>query len=785
MRRTSIEVVGARTHNLKDIDVSIPKGRIVAFTGLSGSGKSSLVFDTIYTEAQRQLVETFSTYARRRLPQLSRPPVEHIANLSPCIVIDQKRLGRNSRSTVGTVTEIYTFLRMLFSRCGHPFIGWSHRFSFNHPEGMCPGCKGLGQRLRVLPDRLLDPELSIEGGAIQHPEYAVGKWYWRELVHTTPKVVPTNRALKEFSPELRQRLLWADGIPIHHTYRGKTSQRSFEGVARKLERLHLEKNEAQWSKTRRAAFERFFKKDTCTHCGGSRLRPEARSVRLADGSTLEQLVALELTELDHRLQKLIALEALPLPEVTVSLVEKIRSRVGHLIDIGVGYLSLDRSVASLSGGESQRVKMAKQLECSLVDMLYILDEPSVGLHPQDVAHLIGMLRRLRDQGNSVLVVEHDLDVVRAADWIVELGPGAGEGGGELTYAGPADGLADSATATASLLGKATSPLSCRRTATGHIRLENLRRHNLKNLRVSIPTGVFACLTGVAGSGKSSLVGCFLDEATAQPNTRVVAIDQSAPGRSHRSCPATYLGIFDAIRRLFAETTGHPAKHFSFNSGGACPTCKGRGSIEMELSFLDDIDVPCSDCGGRRYTNAVLAQRVAGKNIHEVLSLSVEQALRFFVSRELPPQRSIVEGLRLLEEVGLHYLRLGQSLSTLSGGECQRLKLAKELRHKGSIYVMDEPTTGLHGVDVQRLLGIVQRLVDAGNTVLVVEHNLAMICAADWLIDLGPQGGRAGGHIVAEGPPETVAKVEGSITGRFVAAELAGKNGAFKRSGAVP
>ena len=447
---TSIEIRGARTHNLKGIDVDVPKHRLVAFTGVSGSGKSSLVFDTICTEAQRQLVETFSTYARRRLPQLTRPPVDAIRNISPCIVIDQKRLGASSRSTVGTVTEIYTYLRMLFSRCGRPFVGWSHRFSFNHPDGMCPACKGLGKRITVDVDKLLDLDRSIEEGAIRHPAYDIGKWYWREIVQT--EVVPPRKPLRRFTAAERERLLWSDDVRIEKVHQGATYERTFEGVARKLERLHVDKDEDQIPRAGKEAYRRLFTERACPDCGGVRLNAAARAVELAGGWTVGRLVDCELTELDRVLEELVARNDYePIRDVVTTLVARIRGTLRHLIDIGVGHLSLNRGVPTLSGGESQRVKMARQLDCDLVDLIYILDEPTVGLHPRDIDHLIAMLRRLRDHGNSVLVVEHDPAVIRAADWVVDIGPRAGDAGGELVFCGRLDDLLCSDTATSRAL----------------------------------------------------------------------------------------------------------------------------------------------------------------------------------------------------------------------------------------------------------------------------------------------------------------------------------------------
>ena len=776
---TPIEIRGVRTHNLKGIDADVPKHRLVAFTGVSGSGKSSLVFDTICTEAQRQLVETFSTYARRRLPQLTRPPVDAIRNISPCIVIDQKRLGASSRSTVGTVTETYTYLRLLFSRCGRPFVGWSHRFSFNHPEGMCPACKGLGKRITVDVDKLLDLDRSIEEGAIRHPAYDIGKWYWREIIQTA--VVPVRKPLRRFTAAERDRLLWADGVRITKSHQGATYERTFHGVARKLEKLHVDKDEDQIPRSRREAYRRLFTERTCPDCGGVRLNAAARAVELAGGWTIGRLVQCELTELDRVLEELVARDDYePIRDVVATLVARMRGTLRHLIDIGVGYLSLNRGVPTLSGGESQRVKMARQLDCDLVDLIYILDEPTVGLHPRDIDHLIVMLRRLRDHGNSVLVVEHDPAVVRAADWIVDIGPGAGEGGGELVFSGGLDDLLRTDTATARALNdQVAAPGRSRRTFDDAFRIENASSNNLRNLSVRIPKGVLTCVTGVAGSGKSSLVAEFIESPRCRPASaggggNVVVVDQRPVGRSSRSNPATYVGVFDPIRRAFAAANRVSPALFSFNAKGSCPKCKGRGFLEVELSFLDDVRLECKVCEGRRYRDDVLKLTYHGRSIHDVLEMTVAAALRFFESIEDPRKRGtgIASGLRLLVDAGVGYLRLGQSLSTLSGGEAQRLKLASELTRTGNVYVMDEPTTGLHPADIDRLLGIVDRLIAGGNTVVVIEHNLDVITAADWVVDLGPEGGRGGGAIVAEGTPETVAALHAaSHTGRYLQERL--------------
>jgi excinuclease UvrABC ATPase subunit len=750
MTPQKIIITNAWTHNLKGISLEIPKNRIVVFTGVSGSGKSSLVFDTIYTEAQRQLIETFSSFARARLPKLSKPDVEEIRNISTAIVIDQKRMGTTLRSTVGTATELYTYLRLLFSRCGEPFIGPSFVFGFNHPAGMCPACKGLGKRIRIDTGRLIDEEKSIRDGAINHPDYKVGGWNWREMVAIG--LFDVDRKLKDFSETERADLLYAKGIPIEKRHGAGTYTKNYEGVVRKLERLHINKAKDQLSAERRNAYERYFVYSDCDACGGTRINEKARVVTL-NGRTIPELVNIELTDL----RKFLATVG---GDVARPMVRKMQQMLSYLTEIGVGYLSLNRAVATLSGGESQRVKMARQLGCDLIDLMYILDEPSIGLHPKDINSMIEMLKSLRDKGNSVLVVEHDPAVIRAADYAVDIGPRAGRRGGEVVYAGTVDGLLRSKGITGEYLNRNTRD-GCRRKAwTESIEIRNATLHNLKNVSTKIPRGVLTCVTGVAGSGKSSLIhGVFLEE-----NRDAVSIDQSPVGRSSRSNPATYIGFFDLIRKEFARATAAAPALFSFNSKGACPQCKGLGTISVEMSFLDEIKITCDECQGKRYTDDVLALRYRGKNIHDILNMTVAEAQEFFNDPEINKR------LRILCDVGLDYLEIGQPLSTLSGGEAQRIKLASELHKKGEIYVMDEPTTGLHMADIEKLLQIIRSLVDNDNTVIVIEHNLDVIRCADRIIDLGPEGGARGGTIVCEGTPEDLMRCGESFTGRYLRGE---------------
>lgn len=747
MTSQKIQIENARTHNLKGISLEIPKNRIVVFTGVSGSGKSSLVFDTIYTEAQRQLIETFSSFARARLPKLSKPEVDEIRNISTAIVIDQKRLGTTLRSTVGTATELYTYLRLLFSRCGEPFIGPSFFFGFNHPSGMCPACKGLGKRIQIDTARLIDGEKTIREGAIHHPDYKVGGWNWREMVAIA--LFDVDKKLKDFTEKERADLLFAEGIPVEKSHGAGTYTKNYEGVVRKLERLHIDKAREHLSEERRDAYERYFVYSDCDACGGTRINERARSVVLK-GRTIPDLVNVELTDLDAFLSTVEG-------DIARPIVRKMRQVLSYMIEIGVGYLSLNRSVATLSGGESQRVKMARQLGCDLVELIYVLDEPSIGLHPKDIGSLIEMLKRLRDKGNSVLVVEHDPAVIRSADYVVDMGPGAGIEGGEVVYSGSGEGLERSEGITGRYLNRRTELKQGPKKWIEAIEIRNATLHNLKNVSTRIPRGVLTCVTGVAGAGKSSLIhGVFLKD-----HRDAILVDQSPVGRSSRSIPATYIGFFDRVRKEFAAATGSDPALFSFNSKGRCPQCKGLGSLKVEMSFLDEVTIPCDKCGGKRYTEEVLALRYRGKNIHELLNLTAAEALNFFEDPE------IVRKLKVLCDVGLEYLEIGQPLSTLSGGEAQRIKLASELHKKGNIYVMDEPTTGLHMADIEKLLGIIRSLVDNDNTVIVIEHNLDIVRQADWIIDMGPEGGKRGGQILFEGTPEELVQCEESYTGIYL------------------
>lgn len=747
--REKMEIIinGAKTHNLKNISLKIPKHKIVVFTGVSGSGKSSLVFDTIYTEAQRQLIETFSSFARSRMPKLSRPDIDEIRNISTAIIIDQKRMGTNLRSTVGTATEINTYLRLLYSRCGDKFIGPSYLFGFNHPEGMCPSCKGLGKKIEVNTERLINWDKSIREGAINHPDYKVDGWNWREMVAI--ELFDVDKKINDYSEKELHEFLCAKAIPIEKKHGAGTYTKNYEGIIRKLERLHLNKPEDSLSSARKDAHEKYFIYADCRECGGSRLNTLARSVKI-NGKNISELQNMELTALCVFLATVEG-------EIARPMVAKIRQMLSHLIEIGVGYLSLNRTVSTLSGGESQRVKMARQLDCDLVDMIYILDEPSIGLHSRDTDKLIQMLLKLKEKGNSVFIVEHDPDIIKSAEWIIDIGPKAGVHGGKLIYNGSYKGLLKTTSITGIYMNRTDKPVFSRKKSDTFIKLNDVTVNNLKKVSVKIPREVFTCITGVAGSGKSSLInGHFVKEYN-----KSIVVDQSMVRGNIRSNPATYIGVFDIIRKEFGKAANSNPALFSFNSKGACPKCKGKGFLKLEMSFLDEIQIACDECEGKKYTDDVLKLKYKDKNIFDILNMTVDEASVFFLVPEIKRR------LKVLSDVGLGYLEIGQPLSTLSGGEAQRIKLASELHKKANIYVMDEPTTGLHLADIDKLLLIIKQLVTNNNTVVIIEHNMEIICHADWIIDLGPEGGTQGGEVLFEGVPEDIMKCKHSYTGKYL------------------
>lgn len=751
MNQENIVVRNAHTNNLKNIDIEIPKHKLVVFTGVSGSGKSSLLFDTIYTEAQRQLIETFSTFARTRMPKLSRPDVDDIQNLSTAIVIDQKRMGNNLRSTVGTATEINTYLRLLYSRIAEPFIGPSFYYSFNHPKGMCPHCHGLGKQIKVDIDLFLDKEKSVKEGAITHPHYKVGSFLWKELI--TLGVVDTDKPIKDFTATELERFLYSEPFPVKDSKQKLAYNRQFEGIARKLENAVAIRADDESVDEEKNAYTKYFTYKLCEQCGGSRLNERARSSKIK-GLSIDEICRMELIDVQCFLSQLD-------DKISTPVLRKARFLLQQLIEIGVGYLSLERPVSTLSGGESQRVKMSRQLDCNLTDMMYILDEPTIGLHPRDTEKLLKILFRLKNKGNSVFVVEHDPEVIKAAEWIVDIGPKAGKMGGSVVYNGVLEGLSKVQSITGEYLYSNERIKSTRKTSVEYFEISHATANNLKDISVKIPKGVLTCVTGVAGSGKSSLI----HECFARQHPEAIVIDQSPIGKSSRANIATYIGVFDLIRKEFAAATKTDASFFSFNSKGACPKCNGQGVLTFELHFLDSVKTVCDECEGKRYHSEVLDLTYQSKNISDVLNMTVNQAYDFF---SVP---KILKHLKTLQEVGLGYIKLGQSLSTLSGGESQRLKIASELHKESNIYIMDEPTTGLHMSDISTFYHIVKSLVARNNTVVIIEHNIDIIRTADWIIDIGPEGGKDGGEVIFQGTPEALMECARSHTGQFLKSVL--------------
>lgn len=747
MKQAYIEIKGARENNLKNISLCIPKRKITVFTGVSGSGKSSIVFETIGAEAQRLLNETFSTFVRNRLPRYSQPDADRIENLSTAIVIDQKRLTGNSRSTVGTITDIYAILRLLFSRVGKPFAGYSNAFSFNDPAGMCPECNGLGETVKLNLDKFLDRSRSLNEGAILFPMFAVGSWYFNTYAYSG--FFDNDKKLGDYSEEEWHTLLYGkpkkfqvrkDNVPLNV---------NFEGLVDKFNRMYIKRDTSILSENTRGTLERFISFAPCPLCKGTRLNQAALNCRI-NGYNIAELSSLQVDEMIEIIRQIDEPVAGPMTSALMQ-------RLQHLIDIGLGYLSLDQSTGSLSGGESQRIKMVRHLGSSLTDMIYIFDEPSIGLHPRDVHQLNELLLQLRDKGNTILVVEHDPEVIKIADHIVDMGPGAGTQGGEIVYEGTVDGLLEADTPTGRGIHTKQPMKSAYRAAISHLRVSGASLHNLKNITVDIPVGILTVVTGVAGSGKSTLI----NDVFAKQHPEAIIVDQSAVSTSIRSNPATYTGIMDDIRRLFAQENDVSAALFSFNSKGACPNCQGLGFIYTDLAFLEPVKTPCEICGGKRFKEEVLNYKFKGKSISEVLEMTVQDAVDFFEKKDLKRR------LQAIHDVGLDYLTLGQPLNTLSGGECQRIKLASNLHKKGSVYVLDEPTTGLHMADIGHLLEIMDQLVDSGNSVIVIEHNLEVIKNADWVIDLGPEGGKNGGEIVFAGTPADLMNETKSLTGQYL------------------
>lgn len=737
-----ILIRGAKENNLKNIDLVIPRNKIVCFVGVSGSGKSTIAFDIIAKEGQRQYFESLSSLARRYLQKSNRPEVDEIKGISSTVIISQDRLHPGPRSTVGTVTEAYTYIRLLYARAGWPIYDSSY-FSFNHPLGACPRCKGLGRAMDIDVKKLVDCTKSLNEGAILYSNWRVGSMYWKIIKSTS--FFDMDKKVKDYTPEEYEKLMYAPKQRANDTDDGVIKP-MYQGIV-----THLRSRGSSESRTVNQDEAKYFTYVDCPECKGGRLRKESLAVTV-NGKNISEVADMPLVEAREFIK---AIKHRNAAVIKPRLLEQLT----FLIDAGVGYLSLNRSTNTLSGGEAQRVKLARQLGCDLIETIYVMDEPTAGLHPRDLELVVKNLERLRDSGNSVLVVEHDEKVIRAADYIVEVGPGGGKKGGEIVFSGSTEELMKTDTLTAKyLMRKDTKTSHNTRMPTGVLSIVNARRNNLKNLNVNIPTGLLVALTGVSGAGKSS----FVEEIIAQHGDKVVLVGQQAIGNNRRGSIATYVGVFDEMRELFARRNGVSASKFSYNSKvGYCPECEGLGFIDMDMNFLGDVRMKCEKCGGKRYKPEVLEYRYQGKAINEILEMTALEAIEFF------EQKSIRAGLQLLVDVGLDYIELGQTLDTLSGGEAQRLKLASRLQNKGEFYILDEPTSGLHFADVEKLVKLLNKLVDNGNTVLVIEHNVDVIRQADWIIDMGPEGGDKGGEIVVEGTVEQVRGCERSWTGKYL------------------
>jgi len=744
-----IRVQGARVNNLKDVSVEIPKRRLTVVTGVSGSGKSSLVFGTIAADSQRLINETYSAFVQGFMPTLARPEVDLLEGLTTAIIVDQERMGANSRSTVGTATDANAMLRIVFSRLGEPSAGPSFHYSFNLPAGACPGCEGMGSVTDIDLTQLYDERKSLAEGAITIPGYTVDGWMVR--IFSESGFLDPDKPIRDYTKTELHDFLHKEPTKVKF----QSINMTYEGLIPKIQKSFLSKDREAMQPHIRAFVDRAVTFTACPECGGTRLNEVARASRIS-GINIADACAMQISDLAEWVRGLDEPSVAPL-------LATLQQTLDSFVEIGLGYLSLDRPSGTLSGGEAQRTKMIRHLGSSLTDVTYVFDEPTIGLHPHDIQRMNDLLLRLRDKGNTVLVVEHKPETIAIADHVVDLGPGAGTAGGTVCFEGTVEGLRASGTLTGRHLDDRAALKETVRTPTGTLEIHGATAHNLRDVDVDIPLGVLVVVTGVAGSGKSSLV-----HGSIPAGTGVVSIDQGAIHGSRRSNPATYTGLLDPIRKAFAKANGVKPALFSANSEGACPNCNGAGVIYTDLAMMAGVATTCEECEGKRFQASVLDHHLGGRDISEVLAMSVTEAEEFFGAGEArtPAAHAILDRLA---DVGLGYLSLGQPLTTLSGGERQRLKLATHMAEKGGVYVLDEPTTGLHLADVEQLLGLLDRLVDSGKSVIVIAHHQAVMAHADWIIDLGPGAGHDGGRIVFEGTPADLIAARSTLTGEHLAA----------------
>lgn len=744
---SNIELIGMKENNLKNISLSIPKNEIIVFTGISGSGKSSVVFDTIAVESQRQLYELFPLFIKNKLPAHERPKVDSINNITPTIIIDQKPIQANSRSTVGTMTDINPLLRLLFSRVGKPNVGSASLFSFNNPKGMCPACSGMGFKMALNKEKFFDLDKSLNQGPIRFSPFKVGTWQLKLYINCL--FLDPNKPLKDYSKEEWGQFQYGEGIEKNHKVFSSNEWLTYDGIISRFNRIWLNRDISKLKPSLQKEIRELLISSPCEVCNGQRLNLQVLSSKI-NKLSIGDYMSLEITELIKELTQIKS-------EIGISISSQIIKVLNRLNDVGLSYLTLGRESTSLSGGEAQRIKFVKHLGSSLQGMTFILDEPSAGLHPMDIERLNSILIQLKEKGNSVLVVEHNHDVIKSAYQVIDMGPLAGNMGGHVMYQGDYNGLLKSETITGKSLREPLTFNTIPKIHNMYYRLDTEGVRNIKKTHTLLPKNALTTITGVAGSGKSTL----LMNVLLPRYPKAITIDQKLIGVSSRSNPATYTGIMDIIRNILSKENNVPKGMFSFNSIGACPTCNGKGEISPDMVFADPISIICEDCNGNRYNQEALSYMYKEKNIAEILKLTIDEAINFFT------HPSIEKKLDLLNKVGLGYLTLGQPISTLSGGEKQRIKISSELSNSGNLYLLDEPTIGLHIDDVKKLFSLITTLIKNNNTVVVAEHNQFMISKADWVIDMGPGGGKYGGTILFEGTPEDLLSAKDSYTGKYL------------------